>query len=62
MGRFASMACCASCWDERHPDRPVRDDQPRGQADPDTCCYCGAETRDGIYVRGDVTVVAHPPS
>ncbi len=46
--RFRTAACCVSCWNERHPDRPaVR----MVEAERERCCYCWAETTSGIYVR-----------
>ena len=42
---------CQECWDETRGDAvPVRMLDP----DPEVCCWCGADTRSGIYVR------AHP--
>lgn len=43
---------CDQCWGERQPGRvphrlveDVREDE--------VCCFCGKETRSGIYVRED---------
>ena len=48
---------CAACWTERNPDRePVR----IKHATDETCCHCGAWTRDGIFVRVDPTTVRFP--
>ena len=41
---------CEACWRKREPGRePVRLKNPT--AEP--CCFCGAVTRDGIFVRQD---------
>jgi hypothetical protein len=41
-------AICAPCFAARNPGRePVRILPP----DDEQCCYCGAPTRDGIYIR-----------
>jgi hypothetical protein len=29
-----------------------------GNPEPERCCYCGAPTTDGIYVRADPNLVA----
>ena len=43
---------CQACWNKKNPDRePVR--IKPAYAYLATCCYCGAENRDGIYVRED---------
>ena len=42
-------AVCDSCWkasDSREPHRVVK-------IVPENCCFCGEETRSGIYVRLD---------
>lgn len=49
MGRW-THAMCEACWEEGNPGRePWRAvEGPR-----EKCCFCGEETRSGIYVRGD---------
>lgn len=51
---------CRTCWDDEHPYRhPVV--VPPGVGDAsELCCYCGAETRHGIYVRVDPATVKFP--
>lgn len=43
-------AICVACWDKERPERKpvVAFNNP-----PETCCWCGAETGAGIYVRHD---------
>lgn len=45
-------AMCDGCWTRRQGTRaPVRlEPQARVR---EWCCFCGAETRDGIYARHD---------
>ena len=41
---------CAACWENRSKGgMPVRVVKP----DPDTCCFCGKDNQNGIYVRDD---------
>jgi hypothetical protein len=44
---------CDSCWSRLRPDRtPVRVIDPDlPEPELERCCYCGAETRSGIYVH-----------
>ena len=43
-------AICWDCWGARYAGRrPVRLLEP----DLETCCYCGAGTLSGMYVRAD---------
>jgi hypothetical protein len=50
MGMSAwTHAVCHDCWDAQHPYIPSRRSIASGAAE--TCCYCGAGTRSGIYVR-----------
>jgi len=47
-------AICELCWTVKHPGRlPHR---VRG-AVPETCCYCGATTDMGIFLRADPETV-----
>lgn len=39
---------CVTCWAQREPDRVPH--QVRG-APSEPCCFCGARTEAGIYVR-----------
>lgn len=49
---------CWLCWDTRHPDwKPVH--LKPEFAVREVCCYCGHETRSGIYVHDDPAIV-HP--
>lgn len=56
--RFSfTQPTCDDCWDERHAGTP----SPRTPVGaPEACCYCGADTRSGIYVRVDPATVAFP--
>ena len=47
-------AMCDDCWKREHPEGrvPIRVVGGR-QADFDLCCFCGALTKSGIYVRRD---------
>lgn len=48
---------CRACFAVREPGRePARLREP----DAETCCVCGAPTREGIYVRIDPDSIAHP--
>lgn len=41
---------CPKCWDQKFPHRhPVM----VNDAETETCCYCGTDTKAGIYVRAD---------
>lgn len=47
-GRYREHAACDDCWEERNPGREavrIRD------AEEVECCFCGADTSSGIYVR-----------
>jgi hypothetical protein len=47
-------AICDPCWEAREPTRtPVRRTIPQEEV----CCYCGARTTSGIYVRDDPDLV-----
>ena len=52
-----TQASCWGCWESRRGPvgREKTEDGP-----PETCSYCGRETRSGIYVRDDPEAVAHP--
>ncbi len=43
-------AICDDCWDAKRPERPSPRD---GKGEPTMCCFCGAPTASGIYVRED---------
>jgi len=45
-------AICVDCWNERNPNRQAVDIIDE-LAERETCCYCGNETTDGIYVRAN---------
>lgn len=48
---------CRTCWEQRNVGRdPIRVREPPGEK----CCYCGAETFEGIYVRVDPRQVPYP--
>ncbi len=40
---------CLGCWNKRYRGRPVRIPNP----ETEKCCFCGALTTSGIYVRAD---------
>jgi len=49
-------AICDDCWDKQHPDRP----SPRaGEGETECCCWCGAATWSGIYLRADPKDMPH---
>jgi hypothetical protein len=52
---------CDPCWGRLCAERgePGRSAVrvPAEYRDVETCCFCGAEHRSGIYVRGDPKVV-----
>lgn len=49
---------CLACWKTRNPGRePIALKEP----EIETCCFCGAETCDGIYVREDPALTPHCP-
>jgi hypothetical protein len=52
-----TQAVCDDCWDERNPDRLS---PRRGSGYHETCCWCGGNTRSGIYVREDPATVPFP--
>lgn len=55
MSAWTHLAC-ESCWTAQGGARvPVRVDGP-----PSACCFCGGETRSGIYVREAPTSAAPP--
>lgn len=48
---------CNDDWEEQNPDRdPTRLTEPNEEV----CCFCGALTKSGIYIRVDPTTVQHP--
>ena len=47
---------CVPCWNMKNPDRAVQESDYQ-ESDPGLCCYCGNETRSGIYVRDDPRAV-----
>jgi hypothetical protein len=48
---------CDECWTKRNPGRmPCRG----LLVDVEKCCYCGKETKSGIYIREDPTKVNYP--
>ena len=50
---------CIGCYLARYPDRSpytIRN------AEPETCCDCGAVTLNGIYFRADPRTVRFPKS
>lgn len=49
---------CDPCWLEYDPARgPVR--LQESVRELETCCWCGRETRSGIYVRHDPAQLGH---
>jgi len=49
---------CLTCWGVRNPGRvPIG---LTGRAIPETCCDCGKDTREGVYIRLDPRSVAYP--
>ena len=58
-----SHAICRLCWDAQTPDR-----EPTVLRYPheETCCFCGAVTQEGIYVRENPARLRcggeHPPA
>jgi len=47
---------CSDCWDKQRPESP----SPReGTGDTECCCFCGAATASGIYVREDPATLPH---
>jgi hypothetical protein len=52
-----TQPACDGCWSGRYPGRqPVRLKEP----ETETCCFCGAQTQAGIYVRVDPATVPSP--
>lgn len=49
---------CRTCWNERHPEKPVTNAATILVGD--TCCYCGDPATSGIYIRVDPTTVPFP--
>jgi hypothetical protein len=43
-------AICIPCWNEKNPDR---DPITLREEEKETCCFCGAPTTAGIYIRED---------
>ena len=48
-------AICRLCWDLRclNEGRPGRQPTVLTQPENELCCFCGQQTKDGIYVRHD---------
>lgn len=46
---------CNPCWRARYGGTPSRLVDP----EVEVCCFCGAATGSGIFVRIDPTTVAH---
>ena len=41
---------CPDCWNDKNPERePIKFIEP----EKETCCFCGEETTDGIYIRNN---------
>jgi hypothetical protein len=54
---WAAQPVCNTCFAERNPGRtPVRLRDPNVER----CCYCGAITEAGIYVRERLDAVPFP--
>jgi len=51
-----TQPACNRCFEARHPGKT-----PSRLVDPDVevCCFCGAATPSGIFVRVDPTTVPH---
>jgi len=47
-------AICDNCWDAQSDMPPVKMKNP----DTEICCFCGAETKSGIYIRCDPAEIA----
>ena len=47
---------CHGCFQQRYGFEPTRLKAP----EKETCCVCGAETKDGIYVRLNPNIVKYP--
>lgn len=43
-------AICVACWNKLRPETPAQDSDVGRLED---CCWCGAKTEAGIYLRGD---------
>lgn len=48
MSKWSAHAMCAKCWNGKNPHKPA---PVIGENDRSVCCWCGAETYHGIYVR-----------
>ena len=49
-------AICTDCWDKKRPDSPaprLPDGRDIESGPLEMCCFCGAGTAAGIYVRAD---------
>lgn len=54
-----TQPACLDCWRERNPGRaPMH--LTEFAREIETCCHCGQETSDGIYVRVDPETVPYP--
>lgn len=52
-----TQPCCGECWAQQNPNRyPVR----IKPIEAEICCFCGATTYSGIYVRIDPLTVDYP--
>jgi len=51
--RYWPHSMCLRCWNDRHVDPAPHADG----FDEETCCWCGALTTSGIYVRAAVADV-----
>jgi hypothetical protein len=45
---------CGDCWNRENPTRAAARLTLRGTSGPnETCCFCGKENTDGIFIRED---------
>ena len=49
---------CINCWNSQNPGRQPSKFKEEFR-ETETCCFCGASTRDGIYVRHDPRGLKH---
>ena len=54
-----TQAACAECYNRERPGKVPTRMKPEYR-ETERCCWCGEDTRSGIYVRVDPATVPYP--
>jgi hypothetical protein len=58
MASTRTHAACAACYGVLEPGRKPYQ-LAEDVREPETCCFCGAQTAEGIYYRADPKIAQH---